>query len=300
MMKSVLIGSVISSRIVLEEMIKTGFPVDMVFSLDEQYSENVSGYYPIHEIAEEHNIPFTKFHKIGDECNVEILEAIQPDYIFVIGLSQLISKRILDIPSKGCVGFHPTPLPKFRGRAAMVWQVLLGVHETKCTLFMLDEGMDSGDILGQQEYIIEDTDYAKDIEAKLCDAIRPLSNKVLTGLKNGTIVPQKQNDEEATYLLIRRPEDGLIDWKEPIENVHRLVRAVSHPYPGAFGMYDGEHQIKIWHADIIENKNFIGIPGQICAISNDHFDVLGSNGILRVDEWENIDNVKLFVGHKLK
>lgn len=299
-MRSILVGSVISSQIMLEEMLKIGFPVDMVFSLDEKYSNNVSGYYPIHETAEQNGIPFIKFRKISTDENVSLIQKIQPDYIFVIGLSQLIDERILDIPSKGCVGFHPTPLPKFRGRAAMVWQMLLGVHETKCTLFMLDEGMDSGDILGQQAYVIEDTDYAVDVERKLCEALRLLSRQVLIGLKDGTLHPQKQNEEEATYLLIRRPEDGQIDWKEPIEKVHRLVRAVSHPYPGAFGMYDGVHQITIWRAEIVENKNIIGIPGQICRIGENSFDVLGSDGILRVTEWDNIDCVKLFVGHKLK
>ena len=160
--------------------------------------------------------------------------------------------------------------------------------------------MDSGDILGQQEYIIEDTDYAKDIEVKLLEALRTLSKTVLRGLLEGTLTPQKQNEDEATYLLIRRPEDGLIDWKEPIEQIHRLVRAVSHPYPGAFGMYDGVHKIIIWRAEIIENSNIIGIPGQICRISENTFDILGVDGILRVTEWDNADRVKLFVGHKLK
>lgn len=299
-MKSIFIGSVTSSRIMLEEMIALGFPIDMVFSLDEKYSKDVSGYFPIHEIAEKNNIPYKKIKKISTDENIKIIQDIAPDYIFVIGLSQLIDKRILDIPSKGCIGFHPTPLPKFRGRAAMVWQVLLGVHETKCTLFKLDEGMDSGDILGQQEYVIEDTDYAKDVENKLLIALKELSHKVLKGIINGTLVPRKQNEDDATYLLIRRPEDGLIDWKEPINEIHRLVRAVSHPYPGAFGMYDGVHQIKIWHADIVENRNIIGIPGQICRIGENSFDVLGSDGILRITEWENIDGVKMFVGHKLK
>ncbi len=299
-MKSILIGSVVSSQILLEEMLDAEFPVDMVFSLDEKYSENVSSYYPIHETAEKNDIPYTKFKKISTEENIGIIEKIKPDYIFVIGLSQLIDKRILDIPTKGCVGFHPTPLPKFRGRAAMVWQVLLGIHETKCTLFMLDEGMDSGDILGQQEYVIEDTDYARDVEEKLCNALRPLSKKVLKGLKERTLIPIRQNDDEATYLLIRRPEDGQIDWKEPVEKVHRLIRAVSQPYPGAFGMYDGEHKVIIWKADIIDNKNIIGIPGQICRITENDFDVLGLDGIIRVTEWENVDGVKMFVGHKLK
>jgi methionyl-tRNA formyltransferase len=284
----------------LEEMIKVGFPINMVFSLDEQYSENVSGYRPIHEIAESNRIPYVKFHKISDEENIKIIKEIQPDYIFVIGLSQLVDKRILDIASKGTIGFHPTPLPKFRGRAAMVWQVLLGVHETKCTLFMLDEGMDSGDILGQEEYIIEDNDYAKDVETKLCDALRRLSERILPDLMEDTIIPQKQNEDEATYLLIRRPEDGLINWNEPVEKIHRLIRAVSHPYPGAFGMYDGMHKIIIWRAEMIENKNIIGIPGQICRMAEDSFDVLGVDGIIRITDYENENNIKMHVGHKLK
>ena len=70
--------------------------------------------------------------------------------------SQLIDKEIIDAAKIGAIGFHPTPLPKFRGRAALVWQVLLGVKDTKCSLFFIDEGMDSGDIIGQEEYTIED------------------------------------------------------------------------------------------------------------------------------------------------
>jgi len=299
-MKSVLIGSVDSSEIVLKEMIEIGFPVNLVFSLDEKYSANVSGYRPIHELAEKNGIPCVRFHKINEEENVEIIRKIQPDYVFVIGLSQIVDKRILDIPSKGAVGFHPTPLPRFRGRAAMVWQVLLGVHETKCTLFMLDEGMDSGPILGQEPYLIEDTDYAEDVEMKADNALRQLCKRVLPGLQNNSIIPEEQNEDEATYLLIRRPEDGLIDWRKPIGEIHRLIRAVSRPYPGAFGMYDGKHKVIIWRAEMLPNKNIIGIPGQVCRVTGEYFDILGLDGIMRVTEYDNVDKVKILVGHKLK
>ncbi len=299
-MKSILIGSVISSEVLLEEMINISFPIDMVFSLDEKYAKNVSGYFPIHETAAKHGIPYKKFHMISEEENVKLIREISPEYIFVVGLSQLVNKKILDIPSKGVVGFHPTPLPKFRGRAAMVWQVLLGVHNTKCTMFMLDEGMDSGDIIGQEPYYIDDKDYADDVEKKLLEALRKLSRKVLVGILNNTIVLKPQNHKDATFLLIRRPEDGLIDWSHSVKDIHRLIRAVSHPYPGAFGRYDGKHQIIIWRADIKENNNIIGIPGQICEIGEDYFDVLGVDGIMHVTEFENVDDVKMFVGHKLK
>ena len=100
----------------------------MVFSLDEKYSKNVSGYYPIHKIAEENGIPYHKFRKINEEENINLIKEISPDYIFVIGLSQLIDKEIIDSAKKGVIGYHPTPLPKFRGRAAIPWQILLGIN----------------------------------------------------------------------------------------------------------------------------------------------------------------------------
>lgn len=299
-MGNILIGSVASSRLVLQEMINLSFPIDMVFSLDERYSEGVSGYEPIHEIADRNGIPYRKFKRINDRENVELIKKIRPDYIFVIGLSQMVSKEIIDCALKGAVGFHPTALPKFRGRAALVWQILLGVRETKCTLFFIDEGIDSGDIIGQEEYLIDDEDYVEDVRKKLHNAILRLSNRVLKQMMTDTLHPVKQNEDEATYLLIRRPEDGHIDWKASVDEIHRLIRAVSHPYPGAFGMYDGEHPITIWRAEKKENGKYIGIPGQIANITETYFDVLASDGLIRVTDYENEDHVKLFVGHKLK
>lgn len=299
-MKSVLIGSVGSSREMLEAMIEVDFPISHVFSVDEAYSDKISGYQPIHVIAKKHGIPFTKIHKINDSDNVRIIQEIAPDYIFVIGFSQLVKKDIIDSAKVGVVGFHPTPLPKMRGRAANVWQVLLGVHETKCSTFFIDEGIDSGDILGQEEYVIDDTDYAIDVVRKIDEAAGKLFRKVLKQIMDGTLRPQKQDESEATYLLKRSPEDGLIDWNIPIADIHRLVRAVSRPYPGAFGLYDGKHQFIIWRADVLENNKYVGMNGQIAEIAEDYIDIVCADGLLRVTDYENVDGVKIFVGHKLR
>ncbi len=299
-MKSILIGSVGSSRITLEEMIKGKFPVDMVFSLDERYSKDVSGYYPIHELAEENNIPYKKFRKINKQENIDLIKQINPDYIFVIGLSQLISKDLINLARKGAIGFHPTPLPKYRGRAAIVWQILLGVKETKCSLFFIDEGMDSGDILGQEPYTIGGNDYASEVLVKCNEAFKRLLKKILPKLMMGDIESIKQNEEEATYLLKRSPEDGCIDWSYPSEKIQRLVRAVSKPYPGAFTYYNGISKVIFWKADYLTNNQYHGIPGQIAKVKSEYFDVVCSDGLLRVYEYENTDNAKLIVGHKFK
>jgi len=299
-MKTIVIGSVVSSEVVLQKMIESNYPVDYVFSLDEQYAKDVSGYRPIHKLARQNQIPYKTFRKIEDSKNVEIIRQLKPDYIFVVGLSQLVKSDILEAASKGVIGFHPTPLPKFRGRAAMVWQVLLGGHESKCTMFLLDEGMDSGDILIQEPYIIEDTDYAKDIERKMCDAIGRMTEKLLPQLLEGTIQPVKQKEEEATYLLKRTPEDGRIDWGQPSEKIQRLIRAVSRPYPGAFSDYDGKHKVIFWKADYLENKKYYGISGQIAAVTEKYLDIVCEDGLLRVYDYENIDEVRLLAGHKFK
>lgn len=299
-MKSILIGSVGSSMIILEEMIKINFPVDMVFSLDEQYSHNVSGYEPIHELAAKKGIPYCKFRKINDLENIKKIKDINPDYIFVIGLSQLVSREIIEIATKGVIGFHPTPLPKFRGRAAQVWQILLGVKETKCSLFFIDEGIDSGDIIGQEKYLIDDNDYALDVSLKCREAFRRLLKKELPKIMNGTLNTVKQNEDEATYLLKRTEEDGEINWSEPVEKIQRLIRAVSKPYPGAFSNYDGKHKVIFWKADYIENSRYIGTLGQIAKKTEKFIDIVCTDGLLRVYEYENVDNVRLIEGHKFK
>ena len=140
-MKTILIGAVTTTRRVLETMVEVNFPISYVFSLDDAVSENVSDYDPVFETAEKFNVPYKKFKKINDEENVKIIKEIDPDYIFVIGLSQLVKDEIINAARKGVVGFHPAPLPKYRGRATNVWQQLLGVKESAVSVFFIDDGI---------------------------------------------------------------------------------------------------------------------------------------------------------------
>lgn len=299
-MRSVLIGSVNSSRVVLEELIAAGSPPELVFSLDETMSEPVSGYYPLHMLAESHKIPYRKFIKISEAENIAAIQRIQPDYIFVVGLSQLVGLPILKAARKGVVGLHPAPLPKFRGRAAMVWQMLLGLRESAISLFLIDEGMDSGPILGQEPFIIGENDYAEDMERSGLEALQRLCRRVIPQMQNDMLQPVAQNEAEATYLLKRTPEDGVIDWMLPIKDIHLLIRAVSHPYPGAFSHYDGKHLVTIWRAEIEENTKYIGIPGQIAELGEDNFAVVCKDGLLRVTEYSCEEPIRMFVGHKFR
>lgn len=297
MKKTVFIGSVISSKIALETMIEHGIKIDLVCSLDEEASGNVSDYYPIHQIADQYQISYIKFRKINAENVVNRIREAEPDLIFVIGLSQIISDEILELAKDYAVGFHPTPLPRYRGRAALPWMILLGEKTLKVSFLKLDKGMDSGDIICQYPYEIGDSDYVTDVYEKVCQALREGLIQCLPQIYSDSVKFISQNEDEATYLLIRRPEDGIIDWTKPANDIAKLVRAASHPYPGAYTSYSG-NRVVVWKACWIENKKYIGIPGQIAWIQeNGQIGVITGDGMLIISDYE-YEGRKFIVGHK--
>ena len=298
-MKNIVIGAVNSTKFLLETMMKLNMDISYVFSLDDAVSENVSGYYPLHEFAEKNGIPFKKYRKINQDENIEIMRSIEPDFIFAIGFSQLVSKKIMDIPKYGVIGLHPADLPKYRGRAVIVWQMLTGVKISKVTLFKIDEGADTGDIIDQEPFEISENDYAGDVLDKSHDALLKLYHRALPKLMDGTYTLTKQNHSQATYCLRRTPEDGLIDWTLPGKEILKLIRAISRPYPGAFSYYDREHKVIIWRANIEENTRYYGFPGQIAEIDDKQMVIVLKDSLLIVEEFENVDEKKMFVGHRL-
>ncbi len=111
-MRTIVIGAVKSTLRLIKEMMYQGIDIDMVFSLDDAVAKDVSDYYPLHEFAAQHGIPWKKYTKINAEENVRMMEELKPDYIFAVGFSQLISDRILAIPRNGFIGWHPAYLPQ--------------------------------------------------------------------------------------------------------------------------------------------------------------------------------------------
>lgn len=300
MKKTVFIGSVLSSKIALETLIENGISIDLVCSLDEAVSKNVSDYYPIHELAEKHNINYVTFRKITEDHVMEQIKEIQPDFLFVIGISQIIPANILSYVRNYAVGFHPTPLPKHRGRAALPWQIILGIQESKVSLFKLDEGMDSGDIINQHPYVIKEHDYAEDVYHSVCTAMKHALQESLESIYNENVAFIKQKDEDATYLLIRRPEDGKIDWSSSSKEIYAIIRGTSKPYPGAF-VYYKDSKVIIWKAKIETNTKYIGIPGQIAWITSTEIGVITKDSILVITDYElHGEHIEFTVGHKFK
>jgi methionyl-tRNA formyltransferase len=166
------------------------------------------------------------------------IEGFYPDLIFVIGWSQLISKEILGIAP--CIGMHPTLLPQGRGRAPIPWSIIKGLKKSGVTMFYLDEGADSGDIIGQVEYDILPIDTATTVYHKAIGGHVELMMTYYPLLKQGKAPRIPQDHSKATYWPKRTPEDGEIEWGRPAQEVFNFIRGLTDPYPGAYTYIDGK------------------------------------------------------------
>ena len=281
--KIALIGSVSSSLQTLKKLVQYQLNVVYVLGLDSTKSGSVSGYRDIKVEAEKLGVPASYFIKVNDPLVYEVLREKEVDLLFIIGLSQMIREPLLSLARIGNVGFHPTKLPEGRGRAALAW-IVLGKAKGAASFFLLDEGMDSGPILGQQAFEVSEDDYASDVLEKIKSSIDLVLDSLLPDLRDGVLNAQQQSHENATFLGVRRPQDGEINWKLSSRDVRRLIRATSTPLPGAFTTYQDQKLI-VWRAQ--ELKQYTGVPGRIIDIINGKPVVCCENGALLLEEYES-------------
>ncbi len=257
----VLAGSVNSSRKTLEKLFEYEMDLAGVLGLDPSLSEKVSGYVDLKKHSIEKGVEFKYFTNINSADVVRFVKSCRPDIIFVVGLSQLVRETLLNLPTCGCIGFHPTKLPKGRGRGAVAW-LILGKAPGAATFFLIEKGMDDGPILAQEEFDVNKNDYAQDVIDKILVKIDDCLDKLLPKMKTGSINPVPQNHSAATYLGKRNPEDGWIQWDNSAKGIVRLVKAVSKPLPGAFSFING-NKVIVERASVENSKNHIGVTGRI-------------------------------------
>jgi methionyl-tRNA formyltransferase len=243
----VFVGGVDVSAACLDALCSAGPAPALAIGYDASRA-HASGYRDLGPEAERHGVPLARTADINEPALVERIEAIAPRLILVTGWSQLIRRRLLDLPAHGCAGLHPTRLPEGRGRAPIPWTILKGLRSTASTLFLLTEDVDDGPIVGQAEIAVDPREDAATLYAKHLDAHVALVLAHTADLVAGTARTTEQDHDAATYWGKRTPEDGRIDWERPAEEVDRLVRAVTRPYPGAF-FDDGGERVTVWRAE---------------------------------------------------
>lgn len=193
--------------------------------------------------------------KITTSYYLRYLEHWHPDLLLVLGWYYLIPRKVRESALLGCAGIHASLLPKYRGGAPIPWAIINGEKETGVTFFHMDDGVDSGDIIAQGSFAIEESDNCATVYEKATLASIKILREYLPRIAMGTAPRIPQNQDKATYFPLRRPEDGLIDWSWSAKRIRDFVRAQTHPYPGAFTYIEGKKVI-IWDAEVMETNHY--------------------------------------------
>lgn len=240
----------------IEEILRIGGKLDLLITLNDHRAREKSGRIYLDDIAQSENIPLLKIDNINEPAVLRALREREIDWLFIIGWSQIAGPMLLAAPSRGCIGMHPTLLPQGRGRAAVPWAILKGLVRTGVTMFKLDEGVDTGDILGQEIIELPANITATQLYEQVERAHIVLMGRFWSDIASGTVQLCPQDEAGASVWPGRKPEDGEITSSMTMREAERMVRAVTRPYPGAF--YREESRIlRIWSAKISPTEGWI-------------------------------------------
>ena len=200
---------------------------------------------PVKQTALDAGIPIHQPQKIRAPEFQPILEQLAPDAIVIIAYGQIIPARLLTIPKLGWINLHASLLPKYRGAAPINWAIVNGERITGITTMRIDAGMDTGDMLLQQEISIGPKETAPELTARMSEAGAPLILETLLGLQSAAITPRPQNHAQATTAPLLKKEDARIDWQLPAQQIYNRIRGFA-PWPGAFTTFRAGQSIHLW------------------------------------------------------
>ncbi|ROU15819.1 bifunctional UDP-4-amino-4-deoxy-L-arabinose formyltransferase/UDP-glucuronic acid oxidase ArnA [Kluyvera ascorbata] len=232
----------------IQALLDAGYDIEAIFTHPDNAGEN-NFFGSVARLAAEQGITVYAPEDVNHPLWVERIRAMAPDVIFSFYYRNLLSDDILNLAPKGAFNLHGSLLPKYRGRAPLNWVLVNGEKETGVTLHRMTNRADAGDIVAQQTVAIADSDVALSLHRKLCAASQTLLGDVLPKIRSGQTQERAQNDADATYVGRRTPEDGRLTWEKPAQELHNLVRAVSDPWPGAFG-YVGTNKFIVWKSRV--------------------------------------------------
>jgi len=264
---------------VLEALLALGAPISALFTHKDDPHEEI-WWRSCAELAERNSIPVYEPEVIDEEVTSQVA-ALKPDIIYSVYYRSLLPDALLKSASRGAFNLHGSLLPKYRGRAPVNWVIVNGESEAGLTLHHMVARADAGDIVAQRACTIEDSDTALTLYRKLvplgAEIVREYHPLIVTGR-----APRiKQDLDAGSYFGRRAPADGRIDWRWPARRVFNLIRAVTHPYPGAFCFAAGK-KLLVWEARIASEAGYIGTPGEIIGERDGGIEIAAGQGSLIV------------------
>lgn len=258
---------------------------------------------PIKVLCERERLSYLQPSKMKDPVFLEQLRAWRPDVIAVAAFGRILPPAILELPPRGCVNVHGSLLPKYRGAAPIQWAVIRGEKETGITTMLMDEGMDTGQILLQDPVAIGPEETAGELATRLAQVGGRLLVETLARLEAGTLAPQPQAHDQATMAPLLKKEDGLLDWRRPARELADQVRGLS-PWPGAF-TYAGPERWMLRRARPVEDAVHDRMPGTVLEAGPQGIVVAASEGALAITELQPADKRRMsakeyLAGHPLR
>jgi methionyl-tRNA formyltransferase len=236
---------------------------------------------PVKELASRVLVPVLQPERLKEESFQAQIQALHPDLFVVIAYGRILPRSLLDIPEHGAVNVHASLLPCYRGAAPIAWAILKGERITGVTTMLMDEGLDTGAVLLQEELRIHEGETAGSLADRLSPVGARLLMQTVEGIKRGDLVPAPQDEVRATYAPPLKKEDGRIDWREGAAVIDAHVRAFN-PWPGSFTEWEGKI-VKIFRGETREGTA-AGKPGSVAWIGSDVIEVATGNGFYRIKE----------------
>ena len=218
---------------------------------------------PVKLAAVRLGLPVYQPERVRRPESVEYLRAIPVDAMVVVGYGQIIPQSIIDMAPLGILNVHGSLLPKYRGAGPIQWAILNGETRTGVTTMRIDAGLDTGDMLLKAATEIGPDETAVEMGQRLAAMGADLLVDTLAGLEAGCIVPEKQDNAQATYAPLLKKEDGRIDWTREAPAIHNQVRGLQ-PWPGASTIFRGQ-ALHVWRSRV-RNGSGGGAPGSFVSL----------------------------------
>ncbi|MFH1509898.1 MAG: methionyl-tRNA formyltransferase [Candidatus Nealsonbacteria bacterium] len=286
-LKIIFMGTPEFGAIILKGLIDNDFKPDLVITTPDKPvgRKQIITPPPVKVLAQENNIPVMQPVKLKEIT--EDIKKMNPDLIIEAAYGKLIPKELLDIPKYKTINVHPSLLPKYRGASPIQSVILNGDKKTGVTIMLVEEKLDSGPILSQEEVEIREKETAKELHNKLAILGTDLLIKTIPQWVSGEIKEKEQEETEATYFNIIKKEDGKINWKESADVIERKVRAFD-PWPGTFTTWEKDGntmKIKILKSRVLISPDNTTYPmGKVLVVPQNEIGIQCKENFFVIEE----------------
>ena len=219
-----------------------------VINLNSKSAINKSNYDNYNDLKKKFMIKIKYINNINHSESINWIKKIKPELIIQSGWSQKFNSKVLKLAKYGCVGEHPAPLPYGQGAACVNWGIIKGRKKWGDTFFLMNNKYDDGPILSQKFFKISNNDTVKTVYDKISYTSVLMIRENIDKWSNGNFRKIKQNKNKAVYFKKRLPEQGEFKLEDDPKKIIDKIRALTHPYPGAFFIYK-KKKIFVWDAN---------------------------------------------------